>query len=148
MKAIDRRAHRTLETMFWAATIIALSALLMGASCQTGTAKDTAFKPYAIAHTSLMLVKSTEADLVCGRPQAPNAPLCVPDAVHGQVLAILKEGFTIDADLGRLIQALPEGVPTTADIGSLLGRLTALIKDVLGLIPQSTQKAALVEKVG
>jgi len=132
-----------------------LSIVLVGfafVSCQSGCAslggaKQAGFQGFAIAHTSLMLTKNVEHDLVCGQSQAPPPPLCVPDAVHGQILEILKQGFTLDGDLGRLVQATPEGVPLPAEVGTLIGKVTKLISDVLALIPKSPQKAALVEKV-
>lgn len=112
-----------------------------------GGAKQAGFQAFAVAHTSLMLVRNVEKDLVCGQPTAPTAPLCVNDATHGKVLEILKEGFTIDGDLGRLVQALPEGVATTPEVGTLIGKITVLISDVLQLIPKSPQQKALADKV-
>lgn len=121
--------------------------LALGSGCALRTAKQVGFQGFAIAHTSLMLTKNVEKDLVCGQAQAPPAPLCVPDAIHGQILEILKQGFILDGDLGRLVQATPEGAPLPAEVGTLIGQVTRLISDVLALIPKSPQKAALQDKV-
>ena len=127
---------------------LVLIALVSLPGCASlGGAKQAGFQGYAVAHTSFMLTKNVEADLVCGRSPAPPAPLCVDDATHGKILDILHQASIFDGDLGRAIQAMPEGVATTPEVGTLIGKITALISDVLALIPKSPQKAALAEKV-
>lgn len=121
--------------------------VILGSGCALHTAKQAGFEGFAVAHTSLMLTKNVEKDLVCGLAQAPPAPLCVPDGVHGQILEILSKGFAIDGDLGRLVQSVPEGAPLPSEVGTMIGQLTRLISDVLALIPKSPAKAALQDKV-
>jgi len=127
-------------------SVVLLGLLATGCASLGGT-KQAGFQGFAVAHASLMLTKNVEQDLVCGKSQAPPAPLCVPDATHGQILGILSEAFTMDGDLGRLVQSLPEGAASTPEIGTLIGQITRLISDVLALIPKSPQKAALQDKV-
>lgn len=126
---------------------LVLVVLLAQGCASLGGAKQVGFQGFAVAHTSFMLTKSVEADLVCGKSAAPPAPLCVPDAVHGQILEILSKGLGIDGDLGRAVQAVPEKNPLPAEVGTMIGQLTKLISDVLALIPKSPQKAALQDKV-
>jgi len=126
---------------------ILIGLFTLAASCQVGGTKEIGFRGYAIAHTSAMLTKTVEADLVCGRVTAPAPPLCVDDATHGKILEILREVFVLDADLGRLIQSLPEGTPTTPEVGYMIGNVTVLIGDAVKLIPKSPQRQALAEKV-
>ncbi len=118
-----------------------------GISCALNSAKQVGFQGFAVAHTSFMLARNVEKDLVCGLPQAPTAPLCVPDSIHGQILEIEKKALTIDIDLGKLVQSVPEGSPLPSDVGRMVGELSSLIGDILKLIPTSPQKAALAEKV-
>ena len=127
--------------------LVLIALVSLPACASLGGAKQAGFQGFAVAHASLMLTKNVEGDLVCGKSAAPPAPLCVPDAVHGQILDILKQGFTIDGDLGRLIQAMPEGTATTPEIGTMIGQITKLISDVLALIPKSPQKASLQSKI-
>ena len=138
---------RYISRLMQVALVALVLASCIAASCQTGGTKDIAFRGWAVAHTSVMLTKNVEADLVCGRPTAPAEPLCVNDQTHGQILVILREAATVDGDLGRLIQATPEGAPSSADIGNMIGRLTVLVEDVVQLIPRSPQQRALAEKV-
>lgn len=100
------------------------------------------------AHSVLSAVQDTEMRIVCGRPGAPQAPLCVPVSKHRQISAHLAQAFALEVQAATVVRALPPGKPQPLEVVSLVVQINALIQEVLELMPQSPDKDALVQNIG
>jgi len=99
------------------------------------------------AHSTLSAVQDTELLLVCEKPGAPAAPLCVDAEKHKAISAKLATAFALDGDLARLVRAVPLDQPQPPQVAELVARIAQIINDVLALIPKSPQKAALEQNL-
>lgn len=100
------------------------------------------------AHSIASTIQDTENLLVCDRPGAPQAPLCVPLETHHRIAALLEQAFKLDGDLAKVIRATPLEGPTPAEVGELTAQITKLINDILALIPKSPAKDQLITNLG
>jgi hypothetical protein len=113
-----------------------------------GGARHVATFTVSTSGTVLDALQDTEMLLVCGRTNAPTAPLCVDANLHKQISGKLAQAYGLHKHLTELVLAVPAGAPQPAEVSELLGRIAAIVNDVLALIPEgSPQKASLVAHV-
>lgn len=126
-----------------------LAALLVVSACATvGGPRHVATVSVVSAHAVLSAVQDTERALVCGAATAPAAPACIPDEVHRKVSADLATAFQYDIDVHNLVRAAPTDTSLPATVPALLGKIAAILDQVVAALPTSTQKQALVAQIG
>jgi hypothetical protein len=99
------------------------------------------------AHASLAAIQDVEMALVCGRPVAPQPPMCIPAEKHREVSAMLVTAFDLDAKAARLVQALPDGAAQPIEVSVILAQLEGIVTTVLEALPQGKPKAELVKSL-
>ena len=128
--------------------LLLILALLFSMACATGGARHTATVTVVSAHAVLSAVQDTEKAMVCGQSDAPPAPACVTPEKHREISGHLVTAFDLDGQIAQLVRALPAGSTLPANVPNLLGQIAALVQKVLALIPNSTTKDALVQRIG
>lgn len=130
--------------------VLLLCVGLVGAtSCATaGGPRHVATVSVVSAHAVLSAVQDTERALVCGQGEAPAPPACVAPDTHRRIAGDLVTAFELDGQIAGLVRALPAGATVPANVPELLGRLAAIVDRVVNLLPASTQKTALVARIG
>jgi hypothetical protein len=138
---------------------VVLSGLVM-VGCESGCA--SAGGPRHVAQLSssgsgavLDMIQDSELRIVCGRAGAPQPPLCVSDedgadgtpSLHRQIHAKLAQAYGLHGTMTELIKATPDGVPQPAEILVLVARMSALVNEALALMPDSQQKANVVQQL-
>ena len=152
-----RGLERALPMSTWRFSVIQrlLSAILVGlllVGCEgcasLGGARHGATVSVVTAHATLSAVQDAEMLLVCSKPGAPAPPLCIDADKHHEISGKLATAFGLDGDLARLVRAVPVDGPTPAQVGELVGKISAIVNDVLALIPNgSPQKASLQKQL-
>lgn len=140
----------------WAVAVFVLGALilaLVAAFATTGCAsmggpRHVGTVGLVATHSVLGAIQDTEMRLVCGRQGAPQAPMCVPIPKHQQISAHLAEAFALEIRAAAVMRALPAGSPQPAEVVSLAFQVNALVQEVLRLLPEGRDKAALVQSLG
>ena len=123
--------------------------LVLATSFGCATARTTSRQAAVISHTALALLQDSEDLLVCGKPGAPPIPACIPVATHKQLISPkFVDAFLLHRDYTRLVLALPAGAPSTPQILDLAVRITALVNDIMALIPDSPPKEKMRTAVG
>jgi len=125
-----------------------IGSLFLSIGCkQAGTARHAGTVSVVAVHSTLSEIQDTEGKLVCGRENAPPAPVCVPADTHRQIAGKLAQAFQLDADLARVVRAMPVDAPTPAQVFDLVAKVNALVQDIMALIPDSAAKAQLKDKI-
>ena len=128
--------------------ILAALVLISLTSCASlGGARHVGTVSVVTAESTLGAVQDTEMLLVCDKPGAPSAPLCVPQPIHKQISAKLAVAFGLVSDLAKVIRAADPNAPMSSQVTSLLSSISKLIQDILALIPESQQKVNLRSKL-
>jgi hypothetical protein len=127
--------------------LIVVAFLLSTACASLGPRHAATVSIVAVANT-LELIQNTEMALVCGRPGAPQAPLCVPVPTHRLISTYIRDASAIAIRVTDVVAALPIGTPTPADIMSEMVKVNALIQEVLRLLPDGKPRAALLQQTG
>lgn len=122
---------------------IAVMGLLFAGCASLGGARHGATVTVVGAHATLSAVQDAEILLVCEKPGAPAAPLCIDAETHKAISAKLATAFAMDGDLARLVRAVPLDQPQPPQVAELVARIAQVVNDVLALIPKSQQKASL-----
>lgn len=124
-----------------------LGALLTG--CATfGGARHAGTVGLVSVHSVLGAVQDTEMMLVCGRPGAPQAPLCVPVPKHRQISVLLAQAFDLEIRIANVMRSLPAGSPQPAEVIGMMTQINALITKIVEMLPDNQQKEALVQNIG
>lgn len=120
-----------------------------GATCnrRAQPARHIATISVVTAHSVLAAVQDTEAELVCGRPNAPVVQ-CIGHDNHVTNLLKLREAFEYDGQVARLVRATPAESPTTREVLDLIARIQELVSNILDGIPASPQKQNLIVQLG
>jgi hypothetical protein len=134
---------------------LVLIAVLFAVGCsQTGCASLGATKvqhPFTLSvstlHQTLVAIDDTERLLVCGAASAPAPPQCVDDTRHREISRLLAQAFSIDSSIAKTVRTLAIDQPLPPSTTNEIADVKALVSDVLGLIPESPQKAGLVQRV-
>jgi hypothetical protein len=130
------------------AVILVLGLVFTGCA-SLGGARHVATVTVSTSGTVLDALQDTEMLLVCGRTGAPAEPACVPVALHKQISGKIAQAYALHKHMTELVLAVPAGTPQPAEVSELLGKIAALVNDVLALIPDgSPQKASLLGHVG
>lgn len=129
--------------------LAALVALVLTQAC-TGASGPRHLGTISVvsAHGTLALIQDTEMALRCGQPSAPATPSCVDAATHQTISARLASAFAKDQEVAALVKSLPADVPLPASVQESLKLIQQVVDFVLDHLPGSTQKAALVSKLG
>lgn len=130
----------------WAALFLVL--LLAPGCALHGGPRHTATVSIVSTHAVLSAIDDTEMQIVCGRPGAPQAPLCVPISQHRVISAYLKQAYDLEVAIGRVVLALPDGQMLPPDVMALTVQVGALINKVIEMLPQGKTKAALMQRIG
>jgi hypothetical protein len=130
-----------------AIAILLAVALLSGCASLGGPRHVTAVSLAATAGVLETFV-TTERQLVCGQPAAPQAPRCVPVPTHLQIMSHVERAATLGAQASRVMAGLPRGTPQPAEVVTMLVQVQGLISAAYALIPQSQDKAALGQAIG
>jgi hypothetical protein len=99
-------------------------------------------------HSVLSAVQDTEMRIVCGRPGAPQAPLCVPVPTHRQISTHLAQAFALEVRIGTIMRTLPAGAPQPSEVISMVVQINSLINEVMKLLPNGKDKQVLIESIG
>jgi hypothetical protein len=100
------------------------------------------------AHAVLSAVQDTEMRIVCGRPGAPQTPLCVPISKHRQISAHLETAFALEIRAAALVRSLPPGTPQPVEVVTITVQINGLVQEILALLPEGRDKQALVQSIG
>jgi hypothetical protein len=125
-----------------------LLALVVSTGCATTTARHFAQVGLSGAHGVLSTVQDNEATLVCGRPDAPAAPACVPADKHKVISAKLATAFEAEAKALRAIRDIPPTAAPPATIGEAVGLVNTVIREVLALLPDGPVKQRILLLIG
>lgn len=126
------------------AAVLALAVSSTGCALaqKFGNVRHQATVTVASAHAVLSSLQDGEALLVCNRMGAPAPPACVSGDAHQQISAKLATAFDLEVKVARLVR--DAGTATPADVPKLVEQISALVDQVLSLIPKSAQKEQLV----
>lgn len=129
---------------------VAALALALGlAGCASlGGARHVSTVGLVSAHGVLSAIQDTEMRLVCGRAGAPQAPLCVPVPQHRQISTHLEEAFALELRAAQVVRALPPGQMQPMEVVTLMVQVNALVQQVLSMLPDGKDKAALQQSIG
>lgn len=121
--------------------------LLLSLGCNGG-ARHIATVSVLSADAVLGATQDTADALVCGVATAPPAPRCLTKDQRKAIASKLEPAFAADVALIRAVRAWPVGTPQPAEVAELVGQITALLNQVLALLPQTPQKDQLLVKIG
>lgn len=129
--------------------IILLALLLPLTGCASmGGARHRATVTVVSAHAVLSAIQDGERMLACGASTAPAPPACVPADTHRAISRQLVTAFDYDGQIASIVRALPAGAELPANVSELVGKVAALVDQILSAIPNSQQKASLTAKIG
>lgn len=123
-------------------------AILASLGCASGSPRHITTVSVVTGHSILSFAQDTEMGLVCGKPTAPPAPTCVDAERHKEISGIFVQAFDLDIRAAKLAKALPDGAAQSADLTAILAQVEDLLKVILGKIPGSPKKDALVRDLG
>ena len=123
-------------------------ALLLAGCASLGGPRHVGTVGLVSVHSVLGAIQDTEMRLVCGRPGAPQAPLCVPLEKHRQISTHIETAFGLEVQAAKVMRALPPGSPQPAEVVTLIVQVNALVQEVLALLPAGKPKDALVQSIG
>lgn len=113
-----------------------------------GGARHVATVSVLSADAVLGATQDTADALVCGVATAPPAPRCLTKEQRKDIARKLEPAFAADVALIKAVRAWPVGQPQPAEIAELVGQITALLNEVLALLPQTPQKDHLLTVIG
>jgi hypothetical protein len=128
---------------------LAIVALLVLPGCASlGGPRHASTVGLVSLHSVLSAIQDTEMRIVCGRAGAPSSPLCVPVPTHRQISAHLEQAFILEIRAAQIVRALPPGTPQPTEVVTILVQVNALVQQVMALLPDGRDKAALVQSIG
>jgi hypothetical protein len=130
------------------AVLLVAALALPGCALSTSSIQHRGTVSLAAAHGILITLDDAEIQLVCGRPGAPQAPRCVPVPVHQKISVMMQQAYLLHARAVELTRNLGNAQSLPSDVYALLAQVQGLIVAIVDLIPQSSAKAAVVEKTG
>lgn len=128
--------------------LLLVAVLALPGCASLGGARHVGTVGLVSAHSVLSAIQDTEMRMVCGREGAPQAPLCVPISRHQVISAHLSTAFAMEVRAAGIMRTLPQGTPQPADVVSLTFQVGSLVQEILRLMPDSGDKAALVQSIG
>lgn len=132
--------NRTLSNALATVVAMALSFSLACTACATWSGARHDVKVVDITSgAALDLVQDTAMRVACGKPGAPVAPLCLPDATYRNIQAKLETAYILHGKLTKATIAIPNGAASTAETLDLIAQLTNLVNDVIALFPAKEQ---------
>lgn len=91
------------------------------------------------AHSTASVVQDAADAFVCGTATAPAAPRCLDTDQRKAIAAKLSPAFGLTGRIASEVKAWPPNTPLPATIPGLLAQVSALIRDVLALLPADAQ---------
>lgn len=128
--------------------LIGLLCLSLWVVACNGGARHIATVSVLSADAVLAATQDTADALVCGVATAPPAPRCLTKDQRKAIAGKLEPAFAADVALIKAVRAWPTGTPQPAEIAELVGQITALLNQVLALLPPTPQKDQLLVKIG
>jgi hypothetical protein len=130
-----------------ALAVVALALLLQGCA-SLGGPRHASTVGLVSMHAVLSAIQDTEMRIVCGRPGSPSSPLCVPVPTHRQISAHLEQAFILEVRAAQIVRSLPPGSPQPAEVVTMLVQVNALVRQVMEMLPDGRDKAALTQSIG
>lgn len=127
---------------------IVVLALTLSGCASLGGARHYSTVGLVSVHSVLSAVQDTEMRIVCGRPGAPQAPLCVTVPTHRQISAHLEQAFALEVRAATVVRALPPGTPQPTEVVTLMVQVNGLLQEILSLLPSGKDKESLVQSIG
>lgn len=90
----------------------------------------------------------SEIQLVCGTPNAPQAPLCVTVPRHLQIVDMVERAAVLGEAASRVMATLPRGTPQPVEVVTMLAQIQGLLAAAMNLVPPSKDKAAIAQAIG
>jgi hypothetical protein len=126
-----------------AALLLLISATQACSGCATVGVQRQGFTALSTAEKVLEGTQQLEIGLVCGRPSAPPAPLCVTIEQHHELQGYLLQAANVGQEATGIMRSLPKGSPTPGNVVDLVAKVYALLQRVLSALPHSAQGDAL-----
>lgn len=128
--------------------LLVVVALSLSACASLGGARHVGTVGLVSAHSVLSAVQDTEMRIVCGRPGAPQSPLCVTVPTHRQISAHLETAFALEIQAATVVRSIPPGSPQPVQVVTMMAQVNGLIQEILLLLPSGKDKRALVQSIG
>lgn len=124
-----------MQTIRRLSLLAALAAVLVFNAACGAKGYHLATVSVASAHATASVVQDTADAFVCGVVTAPAAPRCLAADQRKAIAARLSPAFGLTGRIAAEVKAWPPNTPLPATIPGLLAQVSALIRDVLALLP-------------
>jgi hypothetical protein len=138
-----------MKLKLYAALVVALVAAPLTQGCaSTGGVKKGGYVATVATTQALNLIQTTEMQLVCDRPGAPAAPLCLTIEKHKAIEAKLADAIKVNIKAIDAFAALPPTITApTPEVLNFVAQVWAAIEEIRGLLPDGKPKEAATEKL-
>jgi hypothetical protein len=126
-----------------AALLLLISALQACSACATVGVQRQGFTALDTAEKVLEGTQELESGLVCGRPSAPPAPLCVTIEQHHELQGYLLQASGWGHEAEGVLRSMPKRGDPPERAVELIAKIYALLQRVLSALPHSQQGDAL-----
>lgn len=132
----------------WLLPLLLAAGVTVSGCASAGGPRHVATVSVVTAHATLGAIQDTARLVICDTPGAPTLPKCLTREQHRALSAKLVTAFDLDERAAREVRAWPEGQTLPPTVQNLLAQITAIVNEVLALLPSSPQVDRLKASLG